>query len=114
LESLTGEIRPVAEHRLDPLVVDGIRPAGQDELMKSKPHQNIAQGRRVERAGIEDDNGGTHAASVSQVESLAFRYEFVQSGEPSGMLAFPVGKHVLDEGPAVGAHAAARDLPLIE
>jgi hypothetical protein len=31
--------------------------------MKSQPHQNIAQGRRVERAGIEDDNGGPHAAA---------------------------------------------------
>jgi hypothetical protein len=49
-----------------------------------------------------------------QVESLAFRCEFVQSGEPCGMLAFPVGKHVLDEGPTVRAHATARDLPLIE
>jgi hypothetical protein len=27
---------------LDPLVVDGIRPAGENELVKSQPHQNVA------------------------------------------------------------------------
>ena len=95
-------------------LVTGIRPAGVDELVKSQPHQDIAQGRRVERAGIEDDNGGTHAASVSQVESLAFRCEFVQCGEPCGVLAFQVGEHVLDEGPAVGTHPAAWNPPFIE
>jgi hypothetical protein len=65
-----------------------------------------------------DDFGGSRCTdsgvSVSQVEPLAFRCEFVPCGEPCGLLAFPVGEHVLDQCPAVGAHAAARDLPLIE
>jgi len=82
--------------------------------VESHPHQDIAQCRRIKRAGIKDDDGRTHSASVSEVQPLAFGGEFVECGEPRGVLAIPVDEYVGDKGAAVRAHAAAGNFPFIE
>ena len=73
---------------------------------------HIAQRRREERAGIQDDDGRIHAASVSEVEPLAFDGKFVQRSKSGCVLAHSVAEHVPDKGPAVGAHAAAGNAPI--
>ena len=56
----------------------------------------------------------THSASVSEVQPLAFGGEFVERGEPRGVLAIPVDEHVGDKGAAVRAHAATGNFPFIK
>jgi hypothetical protein len=52
--------------------------------------------------------------SVSEVQPLAFGGEFVECGEPRGVLAIPVAEHVGNKGAAVRANTATGNFPFIE
>jgi hypothetical protein len=89
-ELRAGKIRPVAQHRLDPLIVDGVRPSGLDQSMQGQPHEHVAQGRWIKRAGIEQDDGRLHGSLVSETEPLAFGGKFIERGAACGVLLFAV------------------------
>lgn len=62
LEQGSVQVGPAPVQRLDPLVVDLVRPAGSEEIGQGQPHQQVGEGHRVEHAGVEEGRERCHGS----------------------------------------------------
>ncbi len=85
------EFRALPQHRPDPFLVDRIRPSRPEKLRHGQAHQQIAQWRRVEHAGVEEGREHRHASdrpSVPEAEFLRLLNQFIE--RPMAGVMLPV------------------------
>src|SRR6266851_1086151 len=112
-ERVSRQVRPVREDVSEALLKDLLRPAGLEQAAYCEAHQQVADGRGIEDAGVVESDEG-HYGSVPQPEPLRLGRQLIERRLLSCLFDALVGEQVGKANTTAGAYLAEGDLSPFE